>query len=493
MESVNNQKSNSYTRIISIYLWICIAGLIVSIPIFNNMISKHDLVISNNMCGLIAEKMNNSITYITESVRGRAEILSHDKIDDWNELYLSLSENLSAEGCNSIGLLDMDNNLYGKGNENAEFEKWGLKEQAQKSEGVFFSAPYRQATSGKMVFTIFSPIYQDGERAGELFMTYYLEEIQDMANSNVLEDNMEIYLMNPYSNNYIMCFGADKTLMGSWNNTKLLYGQIETVRDKTYAQWEDEMRSGKNGEVVFFKMDGTVYTQVFVNIDVMKDWSVVVRIPNDALSNNLRLFNMAIMILITLLIASLFVLFILANRSANQEKKMLEYMSIHDPLTKLANRRAFESIYSSYLNNIISLGGKGALIFFDIDYFKQVNDGFGHAMGDRVLKEFSDISSEIFSENCTVSRFGGDEFIILIQKLDSRNAVEAKLDEFRRRLKELDFLVDDMGNVFRIHFSAGIVEVTQQGNSLDEVEKKADKALYEVKQKGRDGYAWYNG
>ena len=493
MVSVNNQKSNSYTRIISIYLWICIVGLIVSIPIFNNMISKHDLVISNNMCGLIAEKMNNSITYITESVRGRAEILSHDKIDDWNELYLSLSENLSAEGCNSIGLLDMDNNLYGKDNENAEFEKWGLKEQAQKSEGVFFSAPYRQATSGKMVFTIFSPIYQEGERAGELFMTYYLEEIQDMANSNVLEDDMEIYLMNPYSNNYIMCFGADKTLMGSWNNTKLLYGQIETVRDKTYAQWEDEMRSGKNGEVVFFKMDGTVYTQVFVNIDVMKDWSVVVRIPNDALSNNLRLFNMAIMILITLLIASLFVLFILANRSANQEKKMLEYMSIHDPLTKLANRRAFESIYSSYLNNIISLGGKGALIFFDIDYFKQVNDGFGHAMGDRVLKEFSDISSEIFSENCTVSRFGGDEFIILIQKLDSRNAVEAKLDEFRRRLKELDFLVDDMGNVFRIHFSAGIVEVTQQGNSLDEVEKKADKALYEVKQKGRDGYAWYNG
>ena len=493
MESVNNQKSNSYTRIISIYLWICIVGLIVSIPIFNNMISKHDLVISNNMCGLIAEKMNNSITYITESVRGRAEILSHDKIDDWNELYLSLSENLSAEGCNSIGLLDMDNNLYGKDNENAEFEKWGLKEQAQKSEGVFFSAPYRQATSGKMVFTIFSPIYQEGERAGELFMTYYLEEIQDMANSNVLEDDMEIYLMNPYSNNYIMCFGADKTLMGSWNNTKLLYGQIETVRDKTYAQWDDEMRCGKNGEVVFFKMDGTVYTQVFVNFEDMKDWSVVVRIPNDALSNNLRLFNMAIMILITLLIASLFVLFILANRSANQEKKMLEYMSIHDPLTKLANRRAFESIYSSYLNNIISLGGKGALIFFDIDYFKQVNDGFGHAMGDRVLKEFSDISSEIFSENCTVSRFGGDEFIILIQKLDSRNAVEAKLDEFRRRLKELDFLVDDMGNVFRIHFSAGIVEVTQQGNSLDEVEKKADKALYEVKQKGRDGYAWYNG
>lgn len=66
MESVNSQKSNSYSRIISIYLWVCIAGLIITIPIFNNMINQHDWVISNNMCGLIAEKMNKSITYITE-------------------------------------------------------------------------------------------------------------------------------------------------------------------------------------------------------------------------------------------------------------------------------------------------------------------------------------------------------------------------------------------------------------------------------------------
>lgn len=493
MESVNSQKSNSYSRIISIYLWVCIAGLIITIPIFNNMINQHDWVISNNMCGLIAEKMNKSITYITESVRGRAEVLSHDPIDDWNQLYVSLSNNLDADGCNSIGLIDNEGHLYGKDNENAEFEKWGLKEQAQKSEEVFFSAPYRQAASGNMVFTIFSPIYQNGERAGELFMTYNLEEIQDMANSNVLPDLMEIYLMNPYSNNYIICYGTERSLMGSWNNTKLLYGQIKQVRDKTYSEWEEEMRNGKNGEVVFFEMDGTIYTQVFVNIDVMKDWSVVVRIPNAALSNNLRIFNLAITILIVVLVISMFVLFILANRSANEENKMLEYLSVHDPLTQLANRRAFESIYNNYLNDTIANGGKGALIFFDIDYFKQVNDGFGHAMGDRVLKEFSNLSTQIFAEGCTVSRFGGDEFIILIQCLTGKEDVERKLNELRKRLKELDFLVDEQGNIFRIHFSAGVVEVTQDQNSLDEIEKKADKALYEVKQKGRDGFAWYKG
>ena len=86
-----------------------------------------------------------------------------------------------------------------------------------------------------------------------------LEEIQTMANSDILEDEMQIYLMNPFSNNYICCFGVDKAQIGSWNNTRLLYDQIKLVKGKTYAEWEAQMREGKNGEVVFFEMDGVVY------------------------------------------------------------------------------------------------------------------------------------------------------------------------------------------------------------------------------------------
>ena len=111
MKSEKQNKIHSYDRIISVYLLLCIAGLIISIPIFNSMISKHDVNISNNICGLIAEKMNNSITYITEAVSGRAEILSSYEIKDWDELYNSLSVNLKADGYNSIGLIDRDGNL----------------------------------------------------------------------------------------------------------------------------------------------------------------------------------------------------------------------------------------------------------------------------------------------------------------------------------------------------------------------------------------------
>lgn len=185
MKDEKYRKNHSYARIINIYLLVCITVLVISIPIFNNLINKQDLEMSKYICNLIAEKINNSITYLTESVTGRAEILSSYKIEDWNDLYENLSENLDVEGCNSIGLIDKDNNLYGRKNEDSEFEKWGLKEQAKNTDKIFFSAPYRQGISGKMVVTIFVPIYQENERAGELFMTYALEEIQNMAKSNI--------------------------------------------------------------------------------------------------------------------------------------------------------------------------------------------------------------------------------------------------------------------------------------------------------------------
>ena len=492
MKEGKNRNKHSYARIISTYLLVCITGLLISIPLFTSLINKQDLEMSEYICNLIAEKMNNSITYMTESVNGRAEIISSYKIEDWNDLYKSLSDKLNVEGCNSIGLIDNDNNLYGKKNEDSEFEKWGLKEQAKNTDDVFFSAPYRQGISGKMVVTILAPIYQQDERVGELFMTYDLKEIQNMAKSNILEEDMEIYLMNPYSHNYIRCFGVDRALIGSWNNTKLLYDQIKTVRGKTYSEWEEAMRDGQNGDVVFFQIDKKMYTQVFVNIDVMEDWSVVVRIPNDALSHNLRVFHIAIIVVSVVLIFSLLIMYILSNRSIDAERRTLEYLSIHDPLTRLENRRAFESIYDNYLVNKKELNLRGALVFFDIDYFKQVNDGFGHAIGDKVLQEFANIAKEVFADIGTIFRFGGDEFILLIQNLESRETVECRLNELRRRLKELDFLMDKDTKVFHIHFSAGIVELTEQMDSFEVVEKKADKALYQVKQRGRDGFAWYN-
>ena len=161
-------------------------------------------------------------------------------------------------------------------------------------------------------------------------------------------------------------------------------------------------------------------------------------------------------------------------------------------LTRLENRRAFDDIFNNYLVSKKESGLSGALIFFDIDYFKQVNDGFGHAMGDKVLQEFANITQDIFSDMGTAFRFGGDEFILLIQNLGSREIVECKLNELRRRLNELDFLEDKEGNVFHIHFSAGIVELTEEMESFEIIEKKADKALYQVKRKGRDGFAWYD-
>lgn len=491
---LKKEKNISYTHVISVYLLVCIIALLISIPVFDNMINEHDLEISQDICGLIAEKMNSSIGYITESVTGRAEIVSSTEIGNWRQLQRRLERELNVEGCNSIGLITAQGRVFGKVNEDDEFRKWSLIGQAKNVNKVFYSSPYRQGESGKMVITIFAPIYQDGKRAGELYMTYDLEEFQKMANSGILlQDKMEIYLMNPFSNNYIRCFGGDRATIGSWNNTKLLYNQIKPVKGYSYEKWEAAMRLGESGKVMFFRMNDRLYTQVFVNIDVMDDWSVVVQVPNDALSKNLRVFHRAVIFAIVVLIISLVAIFFISSRSAVEEKRKLEYLSVHDPLTGLANRRAFEDIYEKYLEDNRILSKKGALIFFDVDYFKQINDGYGHAMGDRALKEFAAIAQEIFGENGVVSRFGGDEFIVLMKQIKNQFEVENLLLDFKTRLRELDFLKDESGKVFTIHYSAGIVEIGKEENSLDQIEKKADNALYIVKQRGRDGFEWYGG
>ncbi len=488
MRKRKRNKRKSYATGITIYIVICIIALSLSIPAFDLLIRKHDLTISNDICGLIAEKMSNSMSYLTDSAKGRAEVLSSAEISDWSELYHLLVENNTADEYDSIGLIDSQNNVYGRANEAEELAKWELVQQAEKSEEVFISEPYRQSFSGQMVFTIFAPIYQSKEKVGSLYLTYKLEEIQKMADSSMLDEHTEIFLMNPYSNNYILCFGADKNQIGSWSNTKLLYGEILPQGELDFADWEAAMRRGEDGTAVFYKLDGVLYTQVFVNVDVMNNWSVAVRIPSNALSYNLKVFHMSVILMVAFVIVALLVLLMIAFKNMSQESKMLSHLSTHDPLTGLLNRRAFEQLYVETSEEATDTNR--ALIFFDIDLFKQINDGCGHAIGDRVLQDFAKYASKIFESNGTVSRFGGDEFVVLIQSCEDRAVVSRQLDELLEKIRSIDYAIKENGTLCPVHFSAGAVLIADANVTLEQAEKKADIALYQIKKNGRNNYMW---
>lgn len=160
-----------------------------------------------------------------------------------------------------------------------------------------------------------------------------------------------------------------------------------------------------------------------------------------------------------------------------------------DKLTKLYNKTTTESICKLKLKEWGSLDGAMpdtlmAFYIIDLDHFKDVNDTLGHQFGDKVLVEFSKRLRKIFRPNDCVGRFGGDEFIVIIDNLPSTEIIVRKAENIKRIATDLTVEGKSVG----LSASIGISIVPPQGTSYDTLFKSADEALYQVKAGGRNGY-----
>lgn len=178
-------------------------------------------------------------------------------------------------------------------------------------------------------------------------------------------------------------------------------------------------------------------------------------------------------ILLLLFNVSLYFLFRVNMDSQNESHQELEFQAMHDQLTKLPNRRylleAFDAWKHANKNGF-------AVFFIDLDSFKNINDLYGHSVGDRVLLEVSTRVVANF-DNCLCVRQGGDEFIILTHS----NERVHNLNACRNFLTHLykPFVLD--GFEFSLKASLGVVQYPNDGRQLDELLSKADMAMYEAK------------
>ena len=156
-----------------------------------------------------------------------------------------------------------------------------------------------------------------------------------------------------------------------------------------------------------------------------------------------------------------------------------------DPLTGLANRRAFHDSLRMALARSRRSGNDLAVLYLDLDRFKPVNDRFGHAAGDRLLRHVALRLRGCVRQSDTVARFGGDEFVVLLEDLRDREhavaVVEKIIDEMRRPLNLEGFEVS-------VTTSIGLA-YAQANADPDSLVKRADKALYEAKAAGRDCFS----
>lgn len=177
------------------------------------------------------------------------------------------------------------------------------------------------------------------------------------------------------------------------------------------------------------------------------------------------------------------------NQRINAVEKKAEKMSakakeyqraaMRDGLTGLFTRGAFDVKIKEAFENYTARKKDFSIIVFDVNRFKQINDTLGHIAGDRVLQKIAECLEESFRKNDFIARYGGDEFIVIIEDLSEEMANE-RIDLFNKNLKKRRFVSQKHGEV-RLSVSAGTSKI-MENDTIESLIDRADKAMYESKQ-----------
>ncbi len=165
-------------------------------------------------------------------------------------------------------------------------------------------------------------------------------------------------------------------------------------------------------------------------------------------------------------------------------EEQLRTMALTDVLTGLSNRRAMTKIAAKELARVRREGGPLFLAIMDVDFFKKVNDTYGHEAGDEALRVLGRLSQDFFRESDTVARIGGEEFAILCPASAGTEASVPRFDEFRTRVSETEIVCGE--DRLNITVSIGVVTSLEENGSFESMFKIADKRLYHAKANGRN-------
>ncbi len=170
-------------------------------------------------------------------------------------------------------------------------------------------------------------------------------------------------------------------------------------------------------------------------------------------------------------------------------EQQIAFLAYRDVLTGLPNRLLLHDRFEQAMAYADRAATKVALLFLDLDNFKTINDSLGHTIGDTLLKKIAALLGECVRDTDTISRQGGDEFLIVLPDLHSTDAITPILLKIRDRLQtpiEID------GNELSTSVSIGVAIYPDDGASFDTLLKKADTAMYRAKDAGRNSYRFFD-
>lgn len=167
------------------------------------------------------------------------------------------------------------------------------------------------------------------------------------------------------------------------------------------------------------------------------------------------------------------------------ETERLNNLAHFDQLTDIPNRYLLLDRLTHLIDHCERYQSSFALLYIDLDNFKQFNDTLGHAFGDEILKETARRLKDSIRNSDTVARIGGDEFVVLLEKVSEKDDISKIAEQFIDTLHK-PYVIKNESH--KVSGSIGVAIYPNDGNNTDQLLSSADQAMYKAKQNGRDTY-----
>ncbi|MBV7536678.1 EAL domain-containing protein [Duganella sp. sic0402] len=245
--------------------------------------------------------------------------------------------------------------------------------------------------------------------------------------------------------------GKDRTLTRSGRHELSFYEEM----------WQEQLEKGFwRGELWSVRKNGELYLE-FLTVSAVRD-------PRGNATHYVGVFSD------------------ITKVKESQEK--LDHLAHHDPLTALPNRLLFNDRLQHALQRASRDGEQLALLFIDLDRFKNVNDTLGHHIGDELLKQVAQALLDRLREGDTLARLGGDEFIVLLEDIDNQYGASLVAEKLVQMFEQ-PFMV--AGHELFVTCSVGISLFPDDATDLNMLIRNADVAMYQAKARGRNGFSFY--
>ncbi len=454
---------------------IFIITLVIGISIFFNVVQSS--IEKNSRETLItnvtqqSEHLNTilNINYSYLNVLAQELSKSEDLFSENNiSLIKAFMENTDL---NRTAIIDSDGNALYDNNvvKNVAHRRY-FKESMQGKQSL--SDPLESSVDQQTRVILSVPIYKNNQVIGVVGGSYNVTKLGNMLFDDLFDGQGKSFIVDQDGN----LITRDKKYEKKHNIKTIdnLFDICDEKEVKTdFNQQESDLiqiQTKKNKSLYL------AYSPLKIN-----DWMICYIVPVHVAQESYTFIKHYETLLATFLGLIVLSLMIYLAHSNSRENKYLIHLSEIDPLTSVFNKETTQKLIDQKLKNHEHF----CFLILDVDDFKSVNDNYGHAVGDKVLKNLSDLFKNHFRQTDIVGRICGDEFIILIE---DEHIAESRIQSLLKKVNELK--IEELQD-FKLSISVGMAFAPSNGTTFMELYRHADHALYQTKRTGKNNYKIY--